>query len=50
MKYFIVDAFTENLFQGNQAGVCLLDKWIDTSVMQNIVADNNLAETAKHIV
>lgn len=46
MKYFIVDAFTENLFKGNQAGVCLLDQWIDDKVMQNIAAENNLAETA----
>lgn len=46
MKYYIVDAFTENLFQGNPAGVCLLGKWLDDSVMQNIAAENNLAETA----
>lgn len=46
MKYYIVDAFTEKLFKGNQAGVCLLDKWPDDSVMQNIAAENNLAETA----
>lgn len=46
MKYYIVDAFTEDLFQGNQAGVCLLNKWLDDSIMQNIAAENNLAETA----
>ncbi len=46
MRYFIVDAFTENLFEGNPAGVCLLDQWIDDSIMQNIAAENNLAETA----
>lgn len=46
MRYFIVDAFTEELFQGNQAGVCLLDKWLDDSIMQNIAMENNLAETA----
>jgi len=27
MKYFIVDAFAEELFKGNQAGICVLDKW-----------------------
>ena len=46
MRYFIVDAFTDKLFAGNQAGVCLLDEWLDSSVMQSIAAENNLAETA----
>ncbi|MDF2513143.1 MAG: phenazine biosynthesis protein PhzF family [Herbinix sp.] len=46
MRYFIVDAFTEELFRGNQAGVCLLDRWLDDSIMQNIAMENNLAETA----
>jgi len=46
MKYFIVDAFTDELFKGNQAGVCILDKWIDDKIMQNIATENNLAETA----
>ena len=46
MKYFIVDAFAEELFKGNQAGVCLLDKWMDDDLLQNIASENNLAETA----
>jgi PhzF family phenazine biosynthesis protein len=46
MKYFIVDAFAEELFKGNQAGICVLDKWIDDNLMQNIAFENNLAETA----
>lgn len=46
MKYFIVDAFTEQLFKGNPAGVCILEEWIDEKVMQNIAFENNLAETA----
>jgi|GEM_PF-2916397 len=29
MKLFQVDAFAENLFEGNPAGVCLLEKQID---------------------
>lgn len=33
MRYFIVDAFTEELFRGNQAGVCLLDAWLDASIL-----------------
>jgi len=46
MKYFIVDAFAEELFKGNQAGICVLDKRIDDNLMQNIASENNLAETA----
>ncbi|MDR1329043.1 MAG: PhzF family phenazine biosynthesis protein [Oscillospiraceae bacterium] len=46
MKYFIVDAFADELFKGNPAGVCVLDKWPDNDVLQNIAAENNLAETA----
>jgi len=46
MKYYIVDAFTDELFKGNQAGVCLLDEWLPGSTMQEIAFENNLAETA----
>ena len=46
MKYYVVDVFTDRLFGGNPAGVCLLDEWADDSVMQSIAAENNLSETA----
>jgi PhzF family phenazine biosynthesis protein len=46
MKYFIVDAFTDTLFKGNPAGVCMLDDVLDVATMQNIAAENNLSETA----
>jgi PhzF family phenazine biosynthesis protein len=41
-----VDAFTEQLFSGNPAAVCLLDSWIDERLMQAVAGENNLAETA----
>jgi len=41
-----VDAFTLGPFSGNPAAVCLLDAWLDDETMQNIAAENNLAETA----
>jgi len=41
-----VDAFTLGPFSGNPAAVCPLDGWLDDEVMQNIAAENNLAETA----
>lgn len=46
MKYFVVDAFTDELFRGNPAGVCLPETWPDEAVMQSIASENNLAETA----
>jgi len=46
MKYYIVDVFTDKLFHGNSAGVCLLEDWIDDALMQKIAFENNLAETA----
>ena len=41
-----VDAFTDDVFGGNPAAVVPLDAWIDDALMQNIAAENNLAETA----
>ena len=35
MKYYIVDAFTDKLFGGNQAGVCVLDAPIEAELMQS---------------
>jgi len=46
MKYFVVDAFTDTVFRGNPAGVCLLEHPLDHTLMQSIAAENNLAETA----
>ncbi len=46
IKIYQVDAFTGKLFGGNPAAVCILDKWLDDELMQNIGAENNLAETA----
>lgn len=46
IKYFVADVFTDSVFSGNPAGVCLLDEWIDDSVMQKIAFENNLSETA----
>ena len=46
MEYHIIDVFTDKLFGGNPAGVCLLNSWPPDCVMQNIAAENNLSETA----
>lgn len=41
-----VDAFASKQFSGNPAGVCLLNEWPEDALLQNIAAENNLAETA----
>lgn len=46
MRQFIVDAFTEKIFSGNPAAVCVVDKFPPESLMQNIARENNLSETA----
>ncbi len=46
MKQYIVDAFTDEIFKGNQAAVCVLDRWIPDELMQNIAKENNFSETA----
>jgi predicted PhzF superfamily epimerase YddE/YHI9 len=43
---WVVDAFTDEVFKGNPAAVCLLDGWLPDSVLQNIAFENNLSETA----
>jgi PhzF family phenazine biosynthesis protein len=41
-----VDAFTDHLFGGNPAAVCPLTAWLPEAKMQQLAAENNLAETA----
>ncbi len=46
MRYFHVDAFAQGPFTGNPAGVCPLETPLPAALMQQIAAENNLAETA----
>ena len=46
IKIYQIDAFADKLFAGNPAAVCILDQWQPDKTMQNIAAENNLAETA----
>jgi PhzF family phenazine biosynthesis protein len=43
---FQVDAFTSELFKGNPAAVCPLERWLPDNTMQEIAKENNLSETA----
>ncbi|WP_019680716.1 PhzF family phenazine biosynthesis protein [Ruminococcus flavefaciens] len=46
MKQYIVDAFTDKIFTGNPAAVCVHDNFPSEDIMQSIAAENNLSETA----
>lgn len=46
MRQFIVDAFTSEVFHGNQAAVCVLDEWLPEDLMMAITRENNFSETA----
>lgn len=46
IDFYQVDAFTDTVFQGNPAGVCILKGTLSAEMMQNIAAENNLSETA----
>ena len=46
IEIYQVDAFTDQAFAGNPAGVCLLKKEAEDEWMQQVAAEMNLAETA----
>lgn len=46
MKQYVADAFTDTLFSGNPAAVCILDRWPEDELLMNITRENNLSETA----
>ena len=46
MRQFIVDAFTEKIFSGNPAAVCVVEDFPPDNLMQSIARENNFSETA----
>ncbi|KTD35607.1 phenazine biosynthesis PhzF [Legionella moravica] len=46
IDFFQIDAFTDKVFHGNSAAVCLLDDWLNDELLLAIAAENNLSETA----
>ena len=48
MRIYQVDAFTQQIFKGNPAGVCILppEKMNSDALLQNIALEMNLSETA----
>ena len=49
MRIYQLDAFTDRLFSGNPAAVVPLTDWLPDEQMQQIAAENNLAETAFYV-
>ena len=45
MIQYVVDAFTDKVFGGNPAAVCVMDAWLPDELMMNITRENNLSET-----
>ena len=46
MKQYVVDAFTDKVFSGNPAAVCVTESEISEELMMNITKENNLSKTA----
>lgn len=46
LPLYQIDAFANQVFRGNPAAVCPLERWLPDATMQSIAAENNLAETA----
>lgn len=46
MVQYIVDAFTDQIFGGNPAAVCILDQWPSDKLLMSITRENALPETA----
>lgn len=46
LKQYVVDAFTDTVFKGNPAAICILEQWLPDKLMLSIAKENNLSETA----
>src|ERR1700675_5130313 len=46
IPYYHVDAFTDEVFAGNPAGVCILSAFLADSTMQKIAVENRHSNTA----
>lgn len=45
MKYYIVDVFAENKYEGNQLAVFIPEEKMEQTEMQNIAREMNFSET-----
>lgn len=49
LPIYQVDAFANAIFRGNPAAIVPLAAWLPDSLLQDIAAENNLAETAYYV-
>jgi PhzF family phenazine biosynthesis protein len=49
LRLLQIDAFADQVFQGNPAAVMPLPSWLPDRVLQNIAAENNLSDTAFYV-
>ena len=45
MKHYVVDAYVEKVFEGNPAGIYVMEQWLADELMYAIAIENNLSET-----
>ena len=45
MKQYVVDAFTDRVFRGNPAAVCLPQEWPTSALMLNIARENRFSHS-----
>ncbi len=46
IEIYQIDAFTDKVFHGNPAAVCLISSWLNDELLQAIAVENSLSETA----
>lgn len=46
LPFYLIDAFTDQVFGGNPAAVCPLDAWLPDDVLQKMTIEHNQSETA----
>ena len=46
LRQYVIDAFTDRVFAGNPAAICVLERWLPDELMLAIAKENNLSETA----
>lgn len=46
IKQYVVDAFTDKIFTGNPAAICIMEEFPKDDIMIKMAIENNLSETA----
>ena len=49
MRQYVIDAFTDHVFSGNPAAVCIMDSWPADGKMLDIARENNIIMDGRDI-